>query len=85
MNYYLVTCKLGHSGTHRHREITFNIAAENASHAIDIASKMPGVKHNNNTRILRLIKITKEQYLENKSKSAYEAFKKEEDCENNCS
>lgn len=37
MNYYIVKCKLGHSGTGQYREISFNIKAKNASDAIDKA------------------------------------------------
>ena len=66
MNYYIVKCKLGHSGTGQYREILFNIKAKNASDAIDKAKKMPGVKHDSNTAILGLKQITEEQYKENR-------------------
>ena len=79
MNYYIVKCKLGHSGTGNYREISFNIAANNISEAMDKAKAMPGVKHNANDVILGINKITKKQYIQNRKMSAYALFKKEED------
>lgn len=79
MNYYIVKCKLGHSGTGQYREISFNIAANSISEAMDKAKSMPGVKHNANNVILGINKISKKQYIQNRKTSAYESFKKEED------
>lgn len=76
-NYYAVTCKLGHSGTGRHREITFYFRAEDAISAMSRAKKMPGVKHDSTTAILGLKQITKEQYEEHRKESSYKDFKKE--------
>lgn len=78
MNYYIVRCKLGHSGTGQYREISFNIKAKSASDAIDKAKRMPGVKHDSSTVILGLKQITEEQYNKNRKESAYEDFKKGE-------
>lgn len=77
MNYYIVKCKLGHSGTGQFREISFNIGAKNAADAIDKAKRMPGVKHDSSTAILGLKQITKEEYSKNYKESAYKNFKKE--------
>ena len=78
MNYYIVKCKLGHSGTGQYREISFNIKAKNVSDAIDKAKRMPGVKHDSSTAILGLKQITEEQYNINRKESAYKDFKKGE-------
>lgn len=77
MNYYIVRCKLGHSGSGQYREILFNIKARNAIDAMDKARKMPGVKHDSNTAILGLKQITQEEYVQNRKESAYKDFKKE--------
>lgn len=77
MNYYIVKCKFGHSGTGQYREISFNIKAKNASDAIDKAKKMPGVKHDSSTAILGLKQITEEEYKQNRKISAYQDFEKE--------
>ena len=77
MNYYIVRCKLGHSGSGRYREISFNIKAKNAIDAMDRAKRMPGVKHTSSTAVLGLKQITQEQYFQNRKESAYKDFKKE--------
>lgn len=78
MNYYIVKCKLGHSGTGQFREISFNIRAKNAADAIARAKRMPGVKHDSSTAILGLKQITEEEYKQNRKTSAYQDFKKGE-------
>ena len=77
MNYYIIKCKLGHSGTGQYREISFNIKAKNAIDAMSKAKRMPGVKHDSNTAILGLKQITEEEYKQNRKMSAYQDFKKE--------
>ena len=77
MNYYIVKCKLGHSGSGQHREISFNIKARNAIDAMDRAKRMPGVKHNSSTVVLGLKQITQEEYVQNRKESAYKDFKKD--------
>ena len=67
MNYYIVKCKLGHSGTGQYREISFNSKAKNASDALDKAKKMQGVKHDSRTAILGLKQITEEKYKQNRT------------------
>ena len=78
MNYYEIKCKLGHSGSGNYREISFTIAANGISEAMDKAKSMPGVKHNANDVILGINKISRKQYIQNREISAYEPFKKEE-------
>ena len=77
MDYYVISCKFGHSGSGRYRVINLSIAANNINDAIYQAKRMPGVKHNSNSVIIGLKKLTKEQYIENRKISAYEQFKKE--------
>ena len=77
MNYYIIRCKLGHSGSGQYREISFNIKARNAIDAMDRAKRMPGVKHNSSTVVLGLKQITQEEYVQNRKESAYKDFKKD--------
>lgn len=79
MNYYKISCKYGHSGTGRYRDIVFYIKAPNVTIAIDKAKHMPGVKHNSSSAITGLKTITEEEYIEHRKESAYKNFQKEAD------
>ena len=74
--YYLITCQFGHQGSGKSETITFNIKAKNISEALDKAKHMPGVKHDKNTVIVNVKKITEEEYIENMNESAYRKFQK---------
>lgn len=70
IKYYSVTCPRGHCGIGRTSEITFAIEAANLLQAMDIAKRMPGVKH---TRMIISAKeITQAEYLGYRELSAYE-------------
>lgn len=77
MNYYKVSCKYGHSGTGKYRDIVFYIEAPSAVVAMDKAKQMPGVKHDSSSAITRLKMISEEEYREGRKDSAYKNFKKE--------
>ncbi len=72
MGYYFVTCKHGHHGRKKFQPITFAFLATNAVHAMDLAKKMPGVKHTQ--PVLECREIPYAEYLEFRKKSAYERF-----------
>lgn len=74
MKYYSIIAKLGHQGCGKYQEITFYIKAKNAAEAYIKATKMPGVKHNNNSNISKLNEIDKEEYNKKRQHSAYEKF-----------
>lgn len=76
MNYYKISCKYGHSGTGKYRDIVFYIKAPNAVVAMDKARQMPGVKHDSSSAITRLEMISEEEYRECRKDSAYKNFKK---------
>ena len=72
MKYYKVTCYRGHCGIGRSTEITFAFEAHNLLEAMDKAKRMPSVKH---TRaILQGKEITRKEYVEYRSISAYERY-----------
>lgn len=72
MKYFMVICHRGHCGCGHSTEIKFAFKARNAIEAMDMARKMPSVKH---TRLAILTKeITIEEYEEYRSVSAYKKF-----------
>ena len=79
MNYYRISCKYGHSGSGKYRDIVFYIEAPSVTIAINKAKYMPGVKHNSPSAITGLKTITEEEYIEHRKESAYKNFQKEAD------
>lgn len=77
MNYYKISCKYGHSGIGKYRDIVFYIEAPSAVAAMDKAKRMPGVKHDSSSAITGLRMISEEEYREGRKDSAYKNFKKE--------
>lgn len=76
MNYYKISCKYGHSGTGKYRDIVFCVKAPSAVVAMDKARQMPGVKHDSSSAITGLKLISEEEYRECRKDSAYKNFKK---------
>ena len=70
--YYKVTMRRGHVGYGYTAHITFYIWGKNALHAMDIARKMPGVKHGELP--VSCIEITEEEFnsQKNNKRNAYE-------------
>lgn len=68
--YFRVTAKHGHCGNKRYMPITFVFLAKDAVCAMDMAKRMPGVKHGQT--ILSCEEISYAEYLEYRKKSAYE-------------
>lgn len=69
MKFYKVSCPRGHFGHGNIGDITFAIKADNAISAMDIARKMPGVKHDR--MIYKTTEITLAEYLDFRKTSAY--------------
>lgn len=76
MNYYKISCKYGHSGTGKYRDIVFYIEAPSAVVAVNKARQMPGVKHDSSSATTGLRMISEEEYRECRKDSAYKNFKK---------
>lgn len=70
IKYYSVTCHRGHCGTKQSSDITFVFESLNMLAAMDMAKRMPGVKHSR--MIVGAKEITKEEYLEYRQISAYD-------------
>lgn len=71
MKYYAMTMERGHVGTGNFdQHITFYFAAESMLKAMDLAKKMPGVKH---SRMPMGKEITYEEYLSKRGYNAYSA------------
>lgn len=70
MKYYKVSCPRGHYGTKRSGDITFAFKAANALSAMDMARKMPGVKHS--AMIYKTTEITAAEYFDFRKVSAYD-------------
>lgn len=69
MRYFAVTCHRGHCGTGHSSVITFTFEAKNLIEAMDMAKRMPSVKH---TRMIMNGKeISCEEYKEYMKISAY--------------
>lgn len=69
MRYFLVTCPRGHMGANHYTEITFALYANNLLDALQVARKMPGVKHSKLPFSGK--EISYEEYKKYKSKGAY--------------
>lgn len=70
IKYYSVTCPRGHCGIGHSTEITFVFKAPNMLAAVDMAKRMPSVKH---TRcVLSAKQITEAEYYGYRQVSAYE-------------
>ena len=67
--YFRVICKHGHCGSRRYMPITFVFLALDAIHAMDLAKRMPGVKHS--AMILECKEISYAEYLNYRKESAY--------------
>ena len=67
--YFMVSCERGHLGRGKSVIIQFAIEAGNMVKAMDIAKKMPAVKHTKT--ILSAREIGREEYNEYRSISAY--------------
>lgn len=67
--YFMVSCERGHLGRGKSAIIQFAIEAGNMVKAMDIAKKMPAVKHTKT--ILSAREIGREEYNEYRSISAY--------------
>lgn len=67
--YFMVSCERGHLGRGKSAIIKFAIEADNMIKAMDIAKKMPAVKHTKT--ILSAREIEKEEYNEYRMISAY--------------
>lgn len=72
MRYWLISCPRGHCGTGKYTEITFVFKASNLMTAINVAKKMPSVKHNRLP--LHGQEISKEEYYRRKQISAYHSY-----------
>ena len=70
--YYKVTMRRGHVGRGYTAYITFYIWGNNSLHAMDVARKMPGVKHNELP--VSCIEISQTEFLaqKNNKRNAYE-------------
>lgn len=68
--YFFITCSRGHCGTGKSSEIGFSFAAPNLLAAMDMAKRMPSVKHSRG--ILYGREISFEAYTEYRTVSAYE-------------
>lgn len=67
--YYLISCERGHLGRGKGATICFAIQAYNLPQAMNIARRMPAVKH---TRMINYGReITEEEYIEYRKVSAY--------------
>ena len=67
--YYLISCERGHLGRGKGATICFAIQAYNLPQAMNIARRMPAVKH---TRMINYGReITEEEYIEYRRVSAY--------------
>lgn len=69
MKYYKVLCERAHVGKGRTAYITFYYEAENALHATNKAKRQRGTKRSKLP--LACQEVTKEEYMENISTSAY--------------
>lgn len=70
--YYAVTVPQGHCGAKQSRDITFYFEAYDALHAMNLARRMPSVKHSRICSKTR--EISKEEYLEKRKVSSYHRF-----------
>jgi len=69
MRYFKITCHRGHCGTGHSSAITFAFEAKNLIAAMDMAKKMPSVKHSR--VIMSGNEISKEEYKDYIAISAY--------------
>ena len=70
MRYFSITCMRGHCGTGKSVDIKFVFEAHSLLEAMDMAKRMPAVKHSRG--ILAGSEITFESYTEYRTVSAYE-------------
>lgn len=69
MRYFKITCHRGHCGTGHSSAITFVFEAKNLIAAMDMAKRMPSVKHSR--VIMSGNEISKEEYKDYIAISAY--------------
>ena len=72
MRYYRVMCKHGHHGSRNYQPIIFAFGAVDAAKAMELAKKMPGVKHS--SHVIECREISYSEYLECRKTSAYHKF-----------
>ena len=70
MRYFRVMCKHGHFGRGKYQPISFIFIAKDAVTAMDMAKRMPGVKHT--SMILSCKEISYAEYLDGRKVSAYQ-------------
>ena len=70
MRYFRVMCKHGHFGNGRYQPISFLFIAKDAVTAMDMAKRMPGVKHT--AMIIACKEISYAEYLDGRKVSAYQ-------------
>ena len=75
MNYYKVVAKRGHVGAGKEENLIFAIEAETMYEAMQIARKMPMVKHTRNNAIKSCELISKETFDILRQDSAYKNCK----------
>lgn len=75
MRYYRVICKQGHHGHKRYQPIVFVFGATDAIRAMDLAKKMPSIKHN--AMIIECREISYSEYMEHRKVSAYKIMRDE--------
>lgn len=69
MKYFAMTMERGHVGTGNFSQhITFYFSAQNMLHAMDLAKRMPGVKH---SRMPMGREISYEEYCAHRGENAY--------------
>ena len=76
MNCYKVVARVGHLGAGSDGTITFAIEADTTYDAMQIAKKMPMVKHGQANAIKSLELITREEFDTLRKESAYKKFKR---------
>lgn len=79
MRYYEVIARRGHCGAGNYMPIRFAFYAVNISDAVELARKMPGVKHH--LFIISAKEITFDEYVTLRKSSAYERLERMEDHE----